>query len=79
VTPYRCYRVSAWIRTEDAKPVSLFSIKAFTQDGATFAHLSHPLQRPPPMETGDHGVQQLVRRRIQLNFGVFEGEQGKVW
>jgi len=51
VTPYRCYRVSAWIRTEDVKPVSLFSIKAFTHDGRDLCHLNRPLRRPLP--TGD--------------------------
>ena len=32
VTPDRCYRVRAWVKTEGAAPASLFSIKAYTAD-----------------------------------------------
>jgi hypothetical protein len=80
VTPYRCYRVSAWIKTEDAKPVSLFSIKAFTQDDRDLC----PFEPPAPAPTSDWrqvttAFNSWYADRIQLNFGVFEGEQGKVW
>jgi hypothetical protein len=80
VTPYRCYCVSAWIRTENVKPVSLFSIKAFTQDGRDLC----PFEPPAPAPTSDWrqvttAFNSWYADRIQLNFGVFEGEQGKVW
>jgi hypothetical protein len=80
VTPYRCYRVSAWVRTEDAAPASLFSIKAFTPDGRDLC----PFEPPAPAPTS--GWRQVTTAfnswysdRIELCFGVFEGVSGKVW
>lgn len=80
VTPCRCYRVSAWVRTEDAEPASLFSIKSFTPDGRDLS----PFEPPAPAPTS--GWRQVTTAfnswyadRIALNFGVFEGEKGKVW
>ena len=80
VSPYRCYRVSAWVRTEDVAPDSLFSIKAFTPDGRDLC----PFEPPAPAPTS--GWRQVTTAfnswnfdRIELNFGVFEGVKGKVW
>jgi len=80
VTPNRCYRVSAWVRTEDAEPASLFSIKSFTHDGRDLS----PFEPPAPAPTS--GWRQVTTAfnswyadRIALNFGVFEGVKGKVW
>jgi hypothetical protein len=80
VTPYRCYRVSAWVKTEDAAPASLFSIKAIAPDG----HDLSPFEPPAPAPTS--GWRQVTTAfnswdfdRIELNFGVFEGIKGKVW
>jgi hypothetical protein len=80
VTPYRCYRVSAWVRTEDADPISLFSIKAFTTDGRDLC----PFEPPAPAPTSGWrrvttAFNSWYADTIELNFGVFEGEKGKVW
>jgi hypothetical protein len=80
VTPNRCYRVSAWVKTEDAEPASLFSIKSFTLDGRDLS----PFEPPAPAPTS--GWRQVTTAfnswyadRIDLSFGVFEGVKGKVW
>jgi hypothetical protein len=80
VTPYRCYRVSAWVKTEDAEPASLFSIKSFTPDGRDLS----PFEPPAPAPTS--GWRQVTTAfnswyadRIELTLGVFEGVKGKVW
>ena len=80
VTPYRCYRVSAWVRTEEVDPVSLFSIKAFTPDGRDLC----PFEPPAPAPTSGWrrvttAFNSWYADRIELNFGVFEGGRGKVW
>jgi hypothetical protein len=80
VTPNRCYRVSAWVKTEDAAPASLFSIKAFTPDGRDLS----PFEPPAPAPTSDWrhvttAFNSWYADRIELNFGVFEGVKGKVW
>ena len=80
VTPNRCYRVSAWVKTEDAAPDSLFSIKSFTPDGRDLS----PFEPPAPAPTSNWrqvttAFNSWYADRIELNFGVFEGVKGKVW
>ena len=80
VTPNRCYRVSAWVKTEDVDPAGLFSIKSFTPDGRDLS----PFEPPAPSPTS--GWRQVTTSfnswyadRIELTFGVFEVVKGKVW
>jgi hypothetical protein len=79
VTPNRCYRVSAWITTEDAMPAGLFSIKAYTPDRRDLS----PFEPPVPATSGWTKVTTAFNSwyadRIRLNVGVFEGVRGKVW
>ena len=80
VTPYRCYRVSAWVKTEDAEPASLFSIKSFTPDGRDLS----PFEPPAPAPTSGWrkvttAFNSWYADRIELTFGVFDGLKGKVW
>lgn len=79
VTPNRCYRVSAWVKTEDVAPVGLFSIKAFTAGGRDLS----PFEPPVPATSGWTRVTTAFNSwyadRVKLNFGVFEGLRGKVW
>jgi hypothetical protein len=80
VTPNRCYRVSAWVKTEDVEPASLFSIKSFTPDGRDLS----PFEPPAPSPTSGWrkvttSFNSWYADRIELNFGVFEGVKGKVW
>lgn len=80
VTPNRCYRVRAWVKTEDVEPASLFSIKSFTPDGRDLS----PFEPPAPSPTS--GWRQVTTAfnswyadPIKLNVGVFEGVKGRVW
>jgi hypothetical protein len=80
VKPYRCYRVTAWVKTEDVKPAKLFSIKAFTPDNRDLA--LYDAVAPSPIS----GWRQVTTSfnswyadRIDLTFGVFKGINGKVW
>jgi len=79
VTPNRCYRVRAWIKTEDAVPAGLFSIKAYTPDRRDLS----PFEPPVPATSGWTKVTTAFNSwyadRIRLNVGVFEGVRGKVW
>ena len=80
VKPYRCYRVTAWVKTEDVMPARLFSIKAFTPDDRDLAFY----EAVAPSPTSDWrqvttAFNSWYADRIELNFGVFEGVKGKVW
>jgi hypothetical protein len=80
VKPNRCYRVSAWVKTEGVEPDSLFSIKSFTPDGRDLS----PFEPPAPSPTSDWrkvttAFNSWYADKIELTFGVFEGVKGKVW
>ena len=80
VTPNRCYRVSAWVKTEGVEPEGLFSIKSFTPDGRDLS----PFEPPAPSPTSGWrkvttAFNSWYADRIELTFGVFEGVKGKVW
>jgi hypothetical protein len=80
VKPYRCYRVSAWVKTEDVEPATLFSIKAFTPDDRDLA--LYEAVAPSPTSGWikvTTGFNSWYADRIDLTFGVFKGEKGKVW
>ena len=80
VKPNRCYRVSAWVKTEDVDPASLFSIKSYTPDGRDLS----PFEPPAPSPTSGWrkvttAFNSWYADRIELTIGVFEGVKGKVW
>ena len=80
VTPNRCYRVSAWVKTEGVEPDSLFSIKSYTPDGRDLS----PFEPPAPSPTSGWrkvttSFNSWYADKIELTFGVFEGVKGKVW
>ncbi len=80
VKPNRCYRVSAWVKTEGVEPDGLFSIKSFTPDGRDLS----PFEPPAPSPTSGWrkvttAFNSWYADRIELTFGVFEGVKGKVW
>lgn len=80
VKPYRCYRVSAWVKTEDVSPAKLFSIKAYTPDGRDLA-LFEALAPSPTSgwRLVTTAFNSWYADRIDLTFGVFKGVKGKVW
>jgi hypothetical protein len=78
VKPYRCYRVTAWVKTEDVMPARLFSIKAFTPDNRDLA--LYEAVAPSPhfrLEAGDHFVQQLVCRPHRFNLRRLQWKEGQ--
>jgi hypothetical protein len=82
VRPYRQYRLSLWVKTEDVKPSMLGGIHAQSDDGRNL----HPWE---PRLSGTSDWRQLVSgfnsssaAKFKLDIGVFEGEKGatgKVW
>ena len=80
VKPYRCYRVSAWVKTEDVAPARLFSIKAFTPDGRDLSLFEAVAPSPTSgWRKVTTAFNSWYADRIDLTFGVFRGVKGKVW
>ncbi|HTS67189.1 MAG TPA: hypothetical protein VMH28_34430 [Candidatus Acidoferrales bacterium] len=82
VRPYRQYKLSMWVKTEDVKPAVLGGIHAFSDDGRSL----HPWE---PRISGTSDWHQLVSgfnsssaTKFKLDIGIFEaakGATGKVW
>jgi hypothetical protein len=82
VKPYRQYRLSMWVKTEDVKPSVLGGIHVQTDDRRSL----HPWE---PRLAGTTGWRQLVSgfnsssaAKFKLDIGVFEGANGgagKIW
>lgn len=79
VTPYRCYRVRAWVKTEGAAPESLFSIKAYTADHRDLSPFEPRLAATSDWKQVATAFNSWYADRIDLNVGVFEGVKGKLW
>ncbi len=80
VKPYRCYRVTAWVKTEDVMPAKLFSIKAFTPDDRDLALFEAVAPSPTSgWRMVTTSFNSWYADRIDLTFGVFRGKKGKVW
>ena len=79
VTPNRCYRISAWIRTE--KPLSgpLLSLKTHTPDNRDLSPYEPPMPATTSWTKVTTAFNSWYTDRIRLNVGVFEGVPGKVW
>ena len=82
VKPYRQYRLSMWVKTEDVKPALNAGIHALTDDGRSL----HPWE---PKLAGTADWRQLVSgfnsssaSNLKLDIGAFgggRGASGKVW
>lgn len=78
VKPYRCYRVSVWVKTESLQPASAFALHALTEDRA----LAPQRFRIP--ETTDWVrlsfiFNSLNYERVRLYAGVWGARDGKFW
>jgi hypothetical protein len=79
VTPNRCYRVRAWVKTENAAPSSLFSIKAYAPDHRDLSPFEPPLAATSDWKQVATAFNSWYADHIDLNVGVFEGLAGRVW
>ena len=79
VTPNRCYRISAWVKTENADPGSLFSLKAMTADKRDLSPFEPPQAPTSDWKQVTTAFNSWYAHEIELNAGVFEGVKGKVW
>jgi hypothetical protein len=79
VTPNRCYRVSAWVRTEKAGSGPLLSFKTFTADHRDLSPYEPPMPATTEWTRVSTAFNSWYADRIQFNVGVFEGVPGKVW
>jgi len=79
VRPYRCYRISFWIRTRNFYPSRSFSILLAKEDGTLLGHYSREIGLNQEWTRMTLGFNSLANRFVDLTIGIWEGRSGTVW
>ena len=79
VHPWRCYRVSAWVKTEALAPTWAFNFMALDTNGKALSYMTPEI---PP--TGDwqqihFGFNSAAGGVVRIYAGVWEGRGGRFW
>jgi hypothetical protein len=78
VTPYRCYRVTLWVKTEGLRPAGAFRCFVLAGDQELA-----PRQFNLPATTGWRKISFIFNSlgfaKVNLYAGLWEGRTGKVW
>jgi len=79
VRPYRCYRVSVWVRTENLVPARNFQLVVLSPDGRALAPRTFNL--PPTTEWRKVSMvfNSLRYDTVRLYAGVWGGRDGRFW
>jgi len=78
VKPRRCYRVSAWVKTEDLRPTSAFRCIALVGD-RELAPRQFNLPTTADWRKITFLFNSLNNEKVNLYAGLWEGKTGKVW
>lgn len=79
VKPYRSYRVSAWLKTEDVEPVSALLVQVLGADGRTIAPFNAGVPSTSDWRQVVFGFNSLGYERIRLYVGAWGGRAGRFW
>jgi len=79
VHPYRCYKLSCWVKTERLEPVSSLRMLILGLDGRTLVSW-----RPKVLSTNDWhniivGFNSFNYNKVRIYVGVWGGKSGKYW
>lgn len=79
VHPYRCYRLSCWVRTKDLEPLNSLRMLVLSPDGRTLVSW-----RPDILSTNDWrriawGFNSLEHNKVRVYIGAWGGKSGKFW
>lgn len=78
VVPYRCYRVSLWVKTEGLQPASVFNCMALA-DGHDLAPRQFRLSATADWRKISFIFNSLDRSNVNLYAGMWGGKSGKLW
>jgi hypothetical protein len=79
VRPFRCYRITMWVKTEGLVPASRFQVSVLAGEKRVLM-----TWRPSLESTGDwrqvtFGFNSLTYEEVQLYVGVWHGKSGRFW
>jgi len=78
-TPYRCYRLRCWLRTEEVSPETRFHMWAIAPDGRDLAYLEYPLPAAGDWSRFDWAFNSWYADHVDFRIGIADGKARNVW
>jgi len=79
VQPYRCYRVSFWLKTDSLWPPSAFRLQVLGLDGRALAPWNPQAPSTTDWRRFTWGFNSADRDRVRIYLGVWGGRSGRFW
>ena len=79
VRPYRCYKLSCWVRTESLAPEGSLRMAVMASDGRELVPWEPRVPSTSPWRQVLMGFNSLNYNRVRVYVGVWGGKSGKFW
>jgi hypothetical protein len=79
VRPFRCYRLSCWVKTQDLDPPERFRIAVMTDDGRVLMTRHAELESTQDWEEVGLAFNSLEYEAVNAYAGVWNGPSGRFW
>ena len=79
VQPYRCYKLSCWIKTDEFMPENGFSMIVLTSDERSLASWKFSVPATADWRKLTMGFNSLNYNLVKIYLGTWNGEAGKFW
>lgn len=79
VSPFRCYHLQAWVRTEEFETAGGVRAFALTPDGRTLSYNDLGVKRTQEWTCHDVVFNSLGYEEVRVYIGVWGGKGGKLW
>jgi hypothetical protein len=78
-TPYRCYRLRCWIKTEGVSPETRFHFWAIAPDGRNLAYVELPMKNTSDWNRVDWAFNSWYADKVSFRVGIADGKARNVW
>ena len=79
VRPYRCYRLSCWVKTDDLEPDGAFRVQVLSMDGRNLAPYDPRVPATTDWRRVVMGFNSLDHDKVRIYAGVWGGKAGRFW
>ncbi|MEJ2722486.1 MAG: hypothetical protein P8181_15305, partial [bacterium] len=79
VRPFRCYRLTLWVKTEDLEPADRFQVQVIAPGGRVLMMWSPRLERSQDWNDVTVAFNTLDYDRVSIWLGVWRGIGGRFW
>ena len=79
VQPYRCYRLSCWVKTDDLEPDGAFRVQVLSMDGRNLAPYDPRVPATTDWRRVVMGFNSLDHDKVRIYAGVWGGKAGRFW